>query len=208
MQITLFGKSPVSFDRAFEGCHRLELGHGAWVDYAPGWLQGHETLFVELERSVAWRTQERPMYDRVVRVPRLLARLPRDGALHPVLSSTADALSTRYRRDLRAISLALYRDGCDSVAMHGDRLRNTEDAVVAIVSLCGPRRFLLRRVGGGPARSFQLGWGDLLVMGGTCQQAFEHGIPKVSFANPRMAVMFREADRTGVSETGRRSRMS
>lgn len=185
----------------------MELGYGAWVDYAPGWLQGHETLFVALERSVAWRTQERPMYDRVVRVPRLLAKLPRDGALHPVLRSASDALSTRYWRDLRAISLALYRDGRDSVAMHGDRLRNTEDAIVAIVSLCGPRRFLLRRAGGGPSRSFELGWGDLLVMGGTCQREFEHGIPKVSSANPRLAVMFREVGRMRDSETGRVPRM-
>lgn len=36
-----------------------------------------------------------------------------------------------------------------------------------------------------------LGWGDLMIMGGTCQRTWEHAVPKVSRANPRMAIMFR-----------------
>ena len=36
-----------------------------------------------------------------------------------------------------------------------------------------------------------LGWGDLLVMGGSCQRTWQHSIPKVAHALPRMAVMFR-----------------
>lgn len=54
-----------------------------------------------------------------------------------------------------------------------------------------PRKFLLRRAGGGPSRSLTLGWGDLLVMGGTCQRTYQHAIPKVARAAPRIALMFR-----------------
>ena len=65
------------------------------------------------------------------------------------------------------------------------------DAVVAIVSLGGPRRFLLRPAGGGRSRSFTMASGDLLVMGGACQQDWEHSVPKVAAAPPRMSVTFR-----------------
>ena len=87
---------------------------------------------------------------------------------------------------------ALYRDGRDSVAYHGDTTaRDLEQAVVATVSLGAPRRFLLRPAAGGAAHPFALGGGDLVVMGGTCQRTWRHGIPKAAVAGPRIAVMFR-----------------
>ena len=65
------------------------------------------------------------------------------------------------------------------------------DTVVAIVSFGAPRRFLLRPAGGGPSHAFDLGWGDLLVMGGTCQRTWEHAVPKMASASPRLSVQFR-----------------
>jgi alkylated DNA repair dioxygenase AlkB len=128
----------------------------------------------------------------VVDVPRLLATLPEDGPGHPLLREIAEALSARYRCRLSEISLAAYRDGRDSVAFHGDRMgRHLRDTVVALVSLGAPRRFLLRPVGGGASRAFDLGWGDLLVMGGSCQRTWEHAVPKMASARPRMSVQFR-----------------
>ncbi len=38
-----------------------------------------------------------------------------------------------------------------------------------------------------------LGGGDLLVMGGTCQRTWEHGVPKVAHADLRISVQFRSA---------------
>jgi alkylated DNA repair dioxygenase AlkB len=132
------------------------------------------------------------MYERVVDVPRLMAFVPEEGPGHPILPDMAEALSARYRRPLRSISLAAYRDGRDSVAFHGDRLGvRRADAIVAIVSLGFPRRFLLRRAGGGASRAFTLGGGDLLVMGGTCQMTWEHAVPKVAHAGLRISVQFR-----------------
>ena len=68
--------------------------------------------------------------------------------------------------------MCLYRDGRDSVAWHGDRhgRSSTQDTMVAIVSLGAPRALLLRPRGGGESIRHVLGHGDLLVMGGRCQQ--------------------------------------
>jgi alkylated DNA repair dioxygenase AlkB len=132
------------------------------------------------------------MYERVLDVPRLVATLPDDGPGHPVLAEAVAALSGRYGVPLDQISLAYYRDGRDSVAWHGDRLgRLVDDTVVAILSVGEPRRFLLRPGAGGASRAFDLGWGDLLVMGGSCQRTWQHAVPKMALAGPRMSVQFR-----------------
>jgi alkylated DNA repair dioxygenase AlkB len=86
----------------------------------------------------------------------------------------------------------LYRDGRDSVAWHGDRVARTlPEATIAIVSLGGTRRLLLRPRGGGKSVPFELRSGDLLVMGGSCQRTWQHAIPKVSRAEPRISLTFR-----------------
>jgi len=133
------------------------------------------------------------MYERVVAVPRSIAALPADGPIPPVVDAMRSALSARYATDFARISLALYRDGKDSVAWHGDYVaRRMDQALVATVSVGGARRLLLRPKAGGESMHLDLGWGDLLVMGGTCQRTWDHAIPKVARAvAPRIAIMFR-----------------
>jgi alkylated DNA repair dioxygenase AlkB len=63
--------------------------------------------------------------------------------------------------------------------------------MVAIVSLGDPRRLALRPRGGGESRSFTMGHGDLLVMGGSCQRTWDHSVPKSARAGPRISVQFR-----------------
>jgi alkylated DNA repair dioxygenase AlkB len=191
-QPSLFGGGPPGFDPGLAGLRRLTLGRGAWIDHLAGWVTGHEDVFDALWRTTRWRLHRRRMYERVVDVPRLVATLPQDGPGHPLLPALGAALSARYGLPLTRVSLAGYRHGRDSVAFHGDRLGGGPgDAVVALVSLGAPRRFLLRPAGGGPSRAFDLGWGDLLVMGGTCQRTWEHAVPKVARAAPRLSVQFR-----------------
>ena len=179
-------------DPALHGARRRFLGAGAWVDLVPGWARGADALFDRLLTEVAWEAPaDRPMYDRIVAVPRLVAaRWHRKPA---VVHRMSDALSAHYGKHLPQITANLYRDGNDSVAWHGDRIgRRHHDTVVAIVSLGATRRFLLRPDGGGPSIAHDLRSGDLLVLGGTCQRTWEHCVPKRAHAGPRISLMFRE----------------
>jgi alkylated DNA repair dioxygenase AlkB len=191
-QLGLFGRTEPDFDAAFRACRRRALEPDAWVDYVPAWVEGHGVLFDHLVDSIAWRTSEERMYDRLIPVPRLFAALPADGPVHPLIERIRLALSGRYGQDFTRISLAMYRDGQDSVAWHGDRVARTlPHALVATVSLGSPRRFLLRPYGGGSSLAYELGWGDLIVMGGSCQRTWQHSIPKLRRAHPRIALMLR-----------------
>ena len=191
-QQTLLGREPLSYDDRFSKVEHVALSRGAWVEYAPGWVSGHSILFDALEGGMAWRTVEETLYDKTVVAPRLVATLGEDGRGHPILESMRPALSIRYGTAFERISFALYRDGKDSVAWHGDRVaRRMDTTVVATVSIGAPRRFLLRPRGGGPSMRFDLGWGDLFVMGGSSQRTWEHSVPKVAHANPRVSIMFR-----------------
>lgn len=191
-QLFLFDRSAPSVDRSFAGLERLELEEGAWLDVARGWLRGHAHVFEILRAETAWRSDERAMYDRIVDVPRLYGAPARGSAVSPLLDEIRASLDLRYDARFERISLAYYRDGRDSVAFHGDYVaRRMEEALVATVSVGAPRRFLLRRTGGGPSIALPIGCGDLVVMGGTCQRTYQHAIPKVARAAPRIAIMFR-----------------
>jgi alkylated DNA repair dioxygenase AlkB len=191
--VPLFGHGRPEPDRRFGALARHHLDDSSWIDHQPGWLDGSESLLETLLERVNWSHYRRPMYDRMVDEPRLtVAYQPGSGWPHEVLTELSALLSSHYGQDLVSLSLNLYRDGADSVAWHGDRLgRAQAEPVVAIVSLGCPRPFLVRPRGGGRSRAFSAGWGDLLVMGGRCQQHFEHAVPKVARAGPRVSVMFR-----------------
>jgi alkylated DNA repair dioxygenase AlkB len=192
-QLSLFsGGGAPALARSFETFARTPLSEDAWFDYAPGWLSGHDALFALLSETVHFRREKRQMYDRIVEVPRLVAALPDDGPIPDVLAAAKAVLSARYGEEFSRISLGYYRNGEESVAWHGDYVaRKLPNALVATVSVGAPRRFLLRPKGGGASRALALGSGDLLVMGGSCQRTFEHSIPKVRSAGPRIAIMFR-----------------
>jgi alkylated DNA repair dioxygenase AlkB len=202
LQLGLFarGGDPAVDPAALARIVRAPLDAGAWIEYLPAWVAGQEVLFDELVRTTRWRKERMPMYDRLVDVPRLIARLPEDGPGHPLVARIAELLASRYGVELPHVTLGYYRDGRDSVAWHGDRVaRNLPEALVASVSLGQPRRFLLRPAVSDPAapraraRALTLGWGDLLVMGGSCQRTWRHAVPKVAHAGPRLAIMFRPA---------------
>lgn len=180
------------------GVLRHQLTDGAWVDVRPGWISGSLTLFDSLRSDVPWRAERRQMYDRMLDVPRLLSFYDEHAPLpHPLIATARAELSGHYRAELpegfATSGLALYRDGADSVAWHGDRIGRGRDCdtLVAIVSLGAPRTLLLRPRGGGASRRFMLGSGDLLVMGGSCQRTWDHAVPKAPGAGPRISIQFR-----------------
>ncbi|MDD9969741.1 MAG: alpha-ketoglutarate-dependent dioxygenase AlkB [Myxococcales bacterium] len=219
MQLSLLDQVAPAADAGFATARRMDLGSGAWIEVVPEWCCGHLRLMDQLLAAADWERHARIMYEREVEVPRLVAgcpggsgQLPLSGETvlekHPhragqteidrvrgLLDRMSTLLSQRYRRRLDRIRLAFYRDGRDSVAFHGDKLGTLRsDTVVAVLSLGARRRFLLRPVDRRRARgrAFRPGEGDLLVMGGNCQETWEHAVPKQKHAGPRLAIMFRE----------------
>jgi alkylated DNA repair dioxygenase AlkB len=179
--------------------HRRQLTDGAWIDLRPRWIAGADTLFERLHDNVEWHAERRPMYDRVVDVPRLLSFVDENTPLpDAALVEAKRMLDAHYGAELgepfATAGLCLYRDGRDSVAWHGDRIGrgNTHDTMVAILVLGAPRALLLRPRGGGATIRHDLGHGDLFVMGGSCQRTWEHAVPKTARpVGPRISVQFR-----------------
>lgn len=205
MQSSLFDSGLPDLDPSLAGMRRTALGAGAWVDYLPHWLGGHEVVYRDLAEGADWKQGRRLMYDRTVAVPRLTAAAPAGGPGARILADMSAALEDHYRVEFDGITLAWYRDGRDSVAPHGDRIgRLCDDTVIAIVSVGAPRRFLLHPAGGGRSVGFAPGWGDLLVMGGSCQRTWLHSVPKVAHADPRISIQFRAMDPGAVNFGERR----
>lgn len=198
LQGSLLGLAEPAVDESFTGVTRIELDDATWLDHQPAWLDGEQTVFDELHEQLHWRQRTVTMWEQRLPEPRLTAWwTAADGPEPlPILATMRTSLSRRYGEAFDSIGFNLYRDGQDSVAWHGDRHRHTvDDPVVAIVSVGAPRPFRLRLRDGGASRSFELGHGDLFVMGGACQHDWEHAVPKVRSAGPRLSITYRHGDR-------------
>jgi alkylated DNA repair dioxygenase AlkB len=199
LQGSLFGDREPGVDDRWAQLGRTALDGSSWVDVAPGWLEGADRVFDLLVHSLPWRQRrDVAMYDSLVDEPRLTAWWSAaSGAPEPlpVLGTIRRVLGERYGCAFDSIGFNLYRDGHDSVAWHGDRHRHVvTDPVVAIVSVGASRALRLRPRGGGGGAShrWDLGRGDLLVMGGACQHEWEHCVPKSRRSvGPRLSITFR-----------------
>src|SRR5688572_33496257 len=89
-QPSLLALDEPDVDLTLAGARRRFLGQGAWVDHVPGWATGGDALFDQVLRSARWRAYERPMYERIVDVPRLSATAWEDRP--PVLDRMASCL--------------------------------------------------------------------------------------------------------------------
>jgi alkylated DNA repair dioxygenase AlkB len=178
---------------------RLQLDDQSWVDVARGWLHGADTLLDALIERVDWQQHRRWMYERMVDDPRLSKWFTADETVpHSALDLVRSALEEHYDVRLGGLGLNYYRDGRDSVAPHRDReLRHLDDTLIAIVTLGDRRPFLIRPRGGGKSRDISPASGDLLVMGGRTQVEWEHGVPKVTRAGPRISATWRWSSQKG-----------
>lgn len=151
--------------------------------------------FDALVDGVDWTHQRRPMYDRIVDVPRLQAHYRLD-SLPPALplAEMLACVQARVPAPYTGVGLNLYRDGRDSVAMHNDKLHTLQPGQpIALVSLGSTRRMHIRaKQGNRKTLTLELQPGSLLVMSHASQITHEHGIPKTARpAAPRMSVVFR-----------------
>ena len=166
---------------------RLELGSGAWVDVVRGLVPDAHAVHDDLAAGVTWTQGRVYRYERWIPEPRLSGQPP-SGRTHPALVEAQHWIERRYRVTFDGVALARYRDGRDSVAWHRDReLRWLEETVIGVLSLGARRPFLLRPLTGrrmeadDPTDVLDLSpaGGDLLVMGGRCQAACLHAVPKL-----------------------------
>ena len=195
-QGSLLGAQAPAVDPALPGLVRQELAGGAWIDHLPGWLSGADEVFATALERLPWDQRTERLHGQELLQPRLTASIP-VAAPPPgleVLGTIGAILDDRYGRHFERVGANLYRDGRDSVAWHGDRIaRDLPQAVIAILSVGAPRTFRLRPRGGGESLGFSLGDGDLLVMGGSCQRTWQHTVPKVASAGPRISLTYRHA---------------
>jgi alkylated DNA repair dioxygenase AlkB len=195
-QPSLFSAAETAeIDPSFSTLKRVRLDGEAWVDHAPGWVSGSDLVFEQVLTGRSWEQRSRRMYDQTVREPRLTAPWNAGSGEPlepPILEEIRAAISERYEREFDSVGFNLYRDGRDSVAWHADHIKKEiEDPIVVLVSFGEPRKFMLRPKDGGASRSFMLGRGDLLVTGGKTQRTWEHSVPKVARAGPRISLAYR-----------------
>lgn len=196
-QGSLFGDAQLlGVDGSFAQLGRRELDERCWVDFAPCWLSGADDTFTALVDALDWQQRTVTMYDRQLPEPRLTSWWTEHDGREPlpVLGAARDALGAHYRVHFDTIGFNWYRDGHDSVAWHGDlRGPKLAEATIAIVSVGAHRPFRLRPRRGGPSIGYEVGHGDLLVMGGACQHHWQHSVPKVRSAGPRISITFRHS---------------
>lgn len=194
-QLSLFRDAAVGIDAGATPV-RLHLDARCWVDHARCWVRGADELFARVLAGRKWQQHTRRMWEKEVLEPRLTSHwsAAEGTPLAPEeAAAMRAALCERYGVVFDSVGFNLYRDGRDSVAWHADRIRRElAEPIVALVSLGAPRRFLLRPRGGGKSIRFELGHGDLLVTGGRTQREWEHCVPKVARADPRISIALRE----------------
>lgn len=186
---------------------RIDLGLGAWVSFQPAFVSDHEEVMHTLVRKLPLRQESIFLYGRDVKMPRLTSwhgdgpytysgrkfdPAPWTDELRQILSRLDESEGVKFNSMLTNY----YRNGEDSIGEHSDNEPelgpSRNDVRVASVSLGGARKFVLRNKRTRETRSFDLGEGSLLVMGGTTQQYFTHSLPRTARAvDARLNLTFR-----------------
>jgi alkylated DNA repair dioxygenase AlkB len=187
LQSTLFDLGPQVLARDGEG----------GIHYQPGVVDPATAAqwFAALRDGVDWQSMRRPMYDRVVDVPRLVSFYRLDAAQVPgPLPRIAAWVRAQLGQPFNTVGLNYYRDGRDSVAPHNDKLDMLVPGhPIALLSLGATRRMTIRAKA--PPRAaihIDLEPGSLLVMSHASQRHYDHGIPKTrDEVSPRMSLAFR-----------------
>lgn len=186
---------------------RTRLAGGAWIDEAPEFLSPAEAdaLQAALRAEVTWEALSTRTRDgREVPQPRLMGwagELPyRYSGLTLPPRAVTPAVAALWARVEAAVGcrfnhvvLNRYRDGHDHVAMHADAEPELgRDPVIAAVSVGAVRKLVFTPKWSRAQRKWRMPHGGLLVMGGTIQHTWRHGLPVMtSIADERINITFR-----------------
>jgi alkylated DNA repair dioxygenase AlkB len=193
------GLAPIPIDDgalAFQ--QRLRIDLDGKLDLAP------ERILQLLIAETAWRIEHITLWGKTHPQPRLTAWYGDASyrysgmTLHP-LPFTPLQLAIRQAvehatgRRFNSVLLNYYRDENDSMGFHSDD--ETElgpDPAIASVSFGAPRTFILKHKRLPKTIKLALGDGSLLLMAGTLQRHWRHGINKERTARgPRINLTFR-----------------
>ena len=167
-------------------------------------------LFEALSRDVPWQQREIKMFGRAVLEPRETAWIGDPQAIYSYsgrvnepapwprkLADMRTRVAERSSAELNCVLCNRYRDGHDSMGFHADAEPELgRNPVIASLSLGATRRFQLRHRKRADAElaklDLDLPSGSLLIMRGTTQQHYRHGVPKQpSIVSPRINLTFR-----------------
>jgi alkylated DNA repair dioxygenase AlkB len=161
-------------------------------------------VFERLLRDTAWRHETIVVYGKRHLQPRLtawhgeasytysglrLAPLPMTPLLAQLRAAVEDATGHRYN----SVLLNYYRDGADSMGMHSDDEPELgPQPAIASLSYGATRAFTLRHKTSKRTLKFDLLDGNLLLMAGSLQRHWLHGINKTAKpTGPRLNLTFR-----------------
>lgn len=182
----------------------LEIADGGLLLWLPQFLAPAEAdeWLSWLLTEVTWK--EEYLFGRPV--PRLVAwyaavgvrytysRLTHVGeGWHPRLAELTQRVSEVAQVEFNSILLNRYRNGSDSMGMHTDAEPELGiNPAVATLSVGATREFRLHHRLRKEKRSYQLTHGSLLIMAGTSQHHWLHGIPKTKRpVGERISLTFR-----------------
>jgi alkylated DNA repair dioxygenase AlkB len=187
---------------------RISLAAGAWLDYDATWLAPEEAdeILVALRSELTWEQREVVLFGRRILQPRLIAWAGELGyrysgqtleprAFTPTARGLLERVSQAAEASFNHVLVNRYRSGDDSMGLHADDEPELgRDPLVATISLGRARRFVVRprRRQDRERQDLDLGHGALLVMGGTCQRRYVHGVPRQPGAiGERISLTFR-----------------
>jgi alkylated DNA repair dioxygenase AlkB len=186
----------------------IPLARGAWIELKREFLPAAEAdaLFQMLARELVWEQRSIVLFGKSVLQPRLIAwagqlpyrysgqTLPPRPAT-PTVAKLLSLVSQAAGVPFNHVLANRYRHGQDSMGLHADDEPELgPDPVVATLSLGAERRLMLvpKRRSEDERRKIVLPHGSVLIMGGTCQRHYRHGIPRVSGSpGERISLTFR-----------------
>lgn len=189
---------------------RESLAPGAWVEHRPDWVHDELLLMEQIVAELPLAQETIRILGREVLTPRLTSWHGDPGARYvysrtlfipkpwtPGLSLVRERLRDELGADFNGVLANLYRGGDDAMGWHSDDEPELgpdapDDVLIASVSLGARRRFLMKPRRGGPSRAWELGAGDLFLMGGATQRLFVHRLARTTReVGPRLNLTFR-----------------
>jgi alkylated DNA repair dioxygenase AlkB len=183
----------------------IPLADGAlsFLEQVPLSLPNDEVL-ARLIADTAWRSETITVWGKQHPQPRLSAwhgdaaytysglRLE-PSAFTPLLQQIRAAVEAASGRRFNSVLLNYYRDGRDSMGMHSDNEAELgPEPAIASVSVGAARTFVLQHRATKERIRISLTDGSMLLMAGSLQQNWLHGITKTSRSvGPRVNLTFR-----------------